>query len=47
MDTPRSTPLWLRALLWALALAALAAVFMWYQQPDLMVEIANQIWSCF
>ncbi|MFN6998316.1 MAG: hypothetical protein ACK4PH_29360 [Aquincola tertiaricarbonis] len=36
-----------RLLAWAGAAAALAAVFMAYLQPSLMVELANQVWSCF
>jgi hypothetical protein len=31
----------------ALALAALAAVFMAYQNPHLAVDLANRVWSCF
>ena len=30
-----------------LALAALAAVFAMYTQPDFMVQMANQVWACF
>lgn len=29
------------------ALAALGAVFAAYLQPTLMLELANQLWSCF
>ena len=47
MNANRPAPLWLRALLWALAMALLLTVFAWYQQPALMVELANQLWSCF
>ncbi len=36
-----------RAVLWAAAAAALAAVFVSYLQPDLMVDLANRVWSCF
>lgn len=36
-----------RLLAWAGAAAALGAVFMAYLQPTLMVELANQLWSCF
>jgi hypothetical protein len=33
---------------WRLAaLAALALVFVSYLQPDLMVQLATQLWSCF
>lgn len=38
---------WRRALAWATALAALAAVFVAYLQPDLAVDLANRVWSCF
>ena len=31
----------------AVALLALALVFMAYLQPDLMFELANRVWSCF
>jgi hypothetical protein len=30
-----------------LALAALAGVFLMYTRPDFMVDMANQLWSCF
>jgi hypothetical protein len=36
-----------RLLAWAIAIAALAAVFMAYTRPEFMVELANQIWLCF
>jgi hypothetical protein len=26
---------------------ALAAVFLAYLDPDLMLELANQVWACF
>ena len=31
----------------AAALAALALVFLAYLQPDMMVQLANRVWSCF
>ncbi|MFZ2305837.1 MAG: hypothetical protein WAW73_15890 [Rhodoferax sp.] len=31
----------------ALAAAVLAGVFFLYTQPDFMVQMANQVWSCF
>jgi hypothetical protein len=31
----------------ALALAALAAVFLMYTQPDFLLQLSNQIWACF
>lgn len=36
-----------RLLAWAAALAVLGAVFAAYLQPALMLELANQLWSCF
>ncbi len=37
-----------RKLVWmATALAVLLGVFGLYLQPDFMVQMANQIWSCF
>lgn len=49
---PEGTPATRRALAWRvlawLAVAAvLAAVFMSYLQPELMVDLANRLWSCF
>lgn len=31
----------------ALALAALAAVFLLYTRPDFLLQLSNQIWACF
>lgn len=42
----KTTPL-LRAGLWAVAAVVLAGVFMAYRQPELMVDLANRVWSCF
>ncbi len=42
----KTTPL-RRAGLWALAAGALTGVFLAYRQPDLMVDLANRVWSCF
>ena len=36
-----------RTLWWSAAALALAAVFASYLQPDLMVTLAQQVWSCF
>jgi hypothetical protein len=36
-----------RLILSAVAVLALAAVFLMYTQPDFMVDMANQLWSCF
>ncbi len=35
------------AAIWAVALAALAAVFASYLDPHLMVDLAARIWACF
>jgi hypothetical protein len=40
----------LRASRWtwrAAALAALLVVFMSYLQPDLVMQLATQLWNCF
>ncbi len=37
----------LRLLTAVLAMGVLAAVFLLYTQPDFMVQMANQLWSCF
>jgi hypothetical protein len=48
MNAPsRRPPPWRRAALAAAAAAALAAVFAAYLQPRLMLDLANQLWSCF
>ena len=39
----RKQELWLTAL----ALAALAGVFVLYTRPDFLVQLSNQIWACF
>ncbi|MDD3017564.1 MAG: hypothetical protein PHE74_04150 [Comamonas sp.] len=36
-----------RALCWSLVLGALAVVFGWYLEPDFMLTMADQVWSCF
>jgi hypothetical protein len=36
-----------RVLAWLAVAAALAAVFMSYRQPELMIDLANRLWSCF
>jgi len=43
---PRPPRLW-RALAWAVAAAALAAVFALYLSPHLVVDLANRVWACF
>ena len=37
----------LKAVAWALAAAALAAVFVAYQNPHLARDLAAQLWACF
>ncbi len=37
----------LRLLAWGTAAAALAAVFMAYLNPHLVVDLANRVWACF
>ncbi len=39
--------LWRRGLAWALAVAALGAVFALYLQPTVLVTLADQVWACF
>ncbi len=34
-------------LAYGLALAALAAVFALYTQPEMLVTLSEQIWACF
>ncbi len=34
-------------LAYAVAVVALLAVFLLYTQPDFMVTVADQVWSCF
>jgi hypothetical protein len=36
-----------RTIAWAAAALALAAVFAAYLNPHFVVELANQVWSCF
>ncbi len=32
---------------WVAAIAALLLVFAAYRQPDMMMQMAQQLWSCF
>ena len=32
---------------WTAVVLALAAVFAAYQRPELAVDLANRLWSCF
>ena len=43
MKAPRAAR---QALVATLVVAALAAVFVSWRNPHLMVELANQLWSC-
>ncbi len=36
-----------RVAAWTAVALALLAVFAAYQRPDLAVDLANRIWSCF
>lgn len=47
MTQRRGHRLWPQVLWYGVALLALALVFMAYLQPDLMVDLANRVWSCF
>ncbi|MFP8777582.1 hypothetical protein [Hydrogenophaga sp. RWCD_12] len=36
-----------RALIWAGVLLALAGTMVLYTRPDFLVQMADQLWSCF
>ena len=36
-----------RVVVWAVLAAVLLLVFAAYQRPDMVVTLANQLWSCF
>jgi hypothetical protein len=40
-------PLAVRALVWAAVALALLGTLMLYQRPDFLVNLADQLWSCF
>jgi len=40
-------PLALRALIWTAVVAGLLATLALYQRPEFLVDLADQIWSCF
>lgn len=40
-------PLAIRALVWAAVLLALAGAWSLYTRPDFLVNLADQLWSCF
>jgi hypothetical protein len=39
--------LWQRALVWSGVVAALLGTFALYNQPGFLVNLADQLWSCF
>lgn len=45
--SPQGPRRWRRALLWALLLVVLLAVFLAYTQPALMMQLSEQLWACF
>ena len=47
MKQPRTHRPWPQVLWYGAALLTLALVFMAYLQPELMVDLANRVWSCF
>lgn len=36
-----------RAAAWLAAVAALLLVFVAYRQPDMVMQMAQQLWNCF
>lgn len=40
-------PLAIKTLVWTSVLLALAGVWSLYTQPDFLVKLADQLWSCF
>lgn len=40
-------PLAIRVLVWAGVLLALAGTLALYNRPDFLVNLADQLWSCF
>ena len=36
-----------RMVAWGIAAVALTGVFLLYAQPDFLVMLGNQIWTCF
>lgn len=43
----RGLPGWVSWLIWLAVLATLLAVFGMYLQPDFLLTLADQLWSCF
>lgn len=44
---PKRPPRVFQALAWTVGVLVLLAVFAWYTQPAMVVELANQLWNCF
>ena len=40
-------PLALKALVWSVVALALLGTLTLYQRPDFLVNLADQLWSCF
>jgi hypothetical protein len=38
---------WLRVLGWLAVALALVATLALYQRPDFLLQLADQVWSCF
>lgn len=45
--SPPSSPAWLRTAGWAVATLVCLAVFALYMQPEFLMTLADQLWSCF
>lgn len=45
MNGPR--PAWVRVLAWLGVAAVLLATLALYQRPDFLIQLADQVWSCF
>ena len=43
----RRPAVWMRALAWAAVAIVLGSVFLLYPRADLIVDLANQLWTCF
>lgn len=48
-NTPPShpAPVWAKGLACAGVVLALLLVFLMYSHPEFMMQMANQVWSCF
>ncbi|HMN93204.1 MAG TPA: hypothetical protein PKC60_08230 [Hydrogenophaga sp.] len=45
MNAPRSV--WTRGLAWFAVALVLLATLALYQRPDFLIQLADQVWSCF